>query len=1102
MTPEQYRRVGQLFHAALELTPDGRMAFLADVCGGDEALRQEVESLLTAHDKAGEFIAMPAENVAAHSVDHDQEARPLSGRIGAYEVLSVIGRGGMGEVYLAQDTRLARRVAVKLLRSGLTSHPDAARRFEQEARAASSLNHPNIVTIYEIGDIDERRFLAMEFVEGRSLAAMIGRPVSFGELARIGAQLAKALSVAHAAGIVHRDIKPENIMVREDGYVKLLDFGVARLVSAPTITSTTDEMPGVARRVILGTPRYMSPEQARGEMATTASDVFSLGVVLYELVTGTHPFESASKLDTFRANTTAETPNPAQQSPNMPARLRRLLVKMLESHESARPRASDVEVELTQLAAALSEPSQLSALSGRIGPPPEHNLPPQHTLFIGRAAELAAVKGLLLDPGVRLMTLTGPGGTGKTRLAMQVAADLALFFEGGVSFVNLAPLTDPGLVASAVARAVGVRETADQPLMTTLCEHLRSRGRTLLLMDNFEQVSDAAAIVRELLDVCPELTALVTSRLVLHIYGEREFPVPPLPLPDAQAASSPATLMECPSIALFVQRAVAVRPDFSLTSRNAEMVVEICRRLDGLPLAIELAGARVKILPPAELLARIERRLELLTGGARDRPERQQTLRRAIKWSYDLLSPAEQRLFRRLSVFAGGCTLEAAEAVCDTCEDLGVDILDGITSLVDNSLLVQRVADDAVPRFVMLETFREYAREALRESGDAAGTQRAHAAYLLVLAEEVPLESMPPDREPWLRSCDAEHDNFRAAINHLVVTGEVEWALRMGAALFRFWEQRDHFTEGCETLKRILTMPGAQVPTRLRARALYGASVLNDIQGDVDSAERFSHEACRIYRQFGDTHGVAATMVAMAWQAQRQGRLAEATSLHAETVALWQELGDSTLVELARSNMANAAKEERNFDLARGLLQDVLGSSHARGDLRGVASTLNNLGDLAAAESDYDGAREFHQQSLATFRQLDDRWGVARVLTDLAHVDLQARDYAAADRSLAEALGALDAIDHKRGVARQLELLAYCAGLQSRDGEAVRLASAAAAIRLRLGAPAKRLEHEKVNDTLARARTRIGADAYNEAWREGRTTSLERILGMAARSRA
>ncbi len=280
--------------------------------------------------------------------------------------------------------------------------------------------------------------------------------------------------------------------------------------------------------------------------------------------------------------------------------------------------------------------------------------------------ELTAVKGMLLDPDTRLLTLTGPGGTGKTRLAVQVAADLADLFEGGISFANLAPIADPRLVASAVAHAVGVRESSDHPLVKAISDHLRSLGPTLLLMDNFEQVSEAAVLVRELLDACPALKVLVTSRVVLHIYGEQEFPVPPLPLPAPDAGASPAVLMECASIALFVQRAAAGRPDFTLTSRNAAAVAAICRRLDGLPLAIELAAARVKILPPPELLARLERRLELLTGGARDLPERQQTLRGAIKWSYDLLTPAEQTLFRRLSLFAGGFTLEGAEAVCNT----------------------------------------------------------------------------------------------------------------------------------------------------------------------------------------------------------------------------------------------------------------------------------------------------------------------------------------------------------------------------------------------------------------------------------------------------
>ena len=1092
MTPEQYARVGQLFHAALDLPPAGRSAFLDTACRADGPLRRHVDALLAAHDDAGDFMATPAIDIAARSIASEEETSPLSGRVGAYQVLSPIGRGGMGEVFLAHDARLGRTVALKVLRSDVSRNPYAVRQFEQEARAASSLNHPNIVTIHEFGDFDDRRFLAMEYVEGRSLAALIGQPAGFRSIVQIGAQLARALAVAHAAGIVHRDVKPENVMVRDDGYVKVLDFGIAQLLSAPGSDCDPKTAAGARPNVILGTPRYMSPEQARGATATSASDVFSLGIVLYELATGTHPFGDESTRETLHDLISRPTPKPAHAVPGLPAALERLLLRMLASQASARPSADEAAAELTRLAAVPFERMPPDPWAGRSTHPRQHNLPPQRTPLIGRTDELAAVCRLLLDPRFRLLTLTGPGGTGKTRLAVQVASDLVDVFDGAVIFVDLAPIADPRLVASSIAVAVGVRESANHELLSAVSGHLRSLGPTLLLLDNFEQVSEAADLVRELLDACPALKVLVTSRLVLHLYGEQEYPVPPLPLPP-DAASSPQTLMECASIALFVQRAAASRRDFTLTQKNAEAVVDICRRLDGLPLAIELAAARVKILSPAQLLARIGRRFELLIGGARDRPERQHTLRAAIKWSFDLLTPAEQTLFRRLSVFSGGCTLEGVEAVCNTCEDLGVGVLDGVASLVENSLLVQNASEDSEPRFVLLESFREYALERLADSGEQPVTQRAHAAYMLVLAEEETLEMSVAQREAWLQCCDAEHDNLRAAMQYLICSEEAEWALRLGGALFRFWEQRDHLTEGRDMLARVLSMPGAATPTRARARVLFGATVLADIQGGRSAATALSREACAIYRQFDDVNGIATTIVSMAVVAHRQGRYSEAMALFAEAVDLWQQLGDETAADRARSNMATAAQAEGNFDLARSLLDQVAETSGARGDAHGLASALNGLGDLLAAQGDRASARRYHHQSLTMYRQIDDRWGIARVLADLARMDLQAGDYPAADDSLRRALHAFRALGHQRGVARQLESLSWCALCQSRDQEAVALAGAAAAIRLKIGMPARDAEREQIDRTLATARARMSPEAYERAWRKGRTAPHERV---------
>jgi predicted ATPase len=488
------------------------------------------------------------------------------------------------------------------------------------------------------------------------------------------------------------------------------------------------------------------------------------------------------------------------------------------------------------------------------------------TGFVGREKEAAAAKELLLRQNVRLVTVTGPGGIGKTRLAVEVASGLVESFPGGIYFVPLSPLSDPGLIASVIVQTMGIGEAGGQSPLEILKKNLQDslRAPMLFLLDNFEHLIPAAPIVAQLLVMGPHLKILVTSRAALHVYGEHEFPVPPLALPDPRSMPSVEVLSQYPAVALFVQRAVAAKPDFELNRENAPAVIEICARLDGLPLAIELAAARVKVLSPSSMLTRLASRLQLLTGGARDLPQRQQTLRAAMDWSYDLLNAAEQKLFRRLSVFVGGCDLEGVEAVCDTKGDLDLDLLDGMASMVDKSLAQQVEQAKGESRFVMLETIREYALEKLEASGEEAMTKRAHAAYCLVLAEEEATEQSEAEGAEWLERFALEHDNFRASLEWLTETGDAEWGLRLGTALFRFWEIREYLAEGRERLGRLLKLAGAAAPTKARTRALFAAGVLAGEQGDYASADTLISESQDIARQLGDKTGVAVSLNALA----------------------------------------------------------------------------------------------------------------------------------------------------------------------------------------------------------------------------------------------
>jgi len=1019
--------------------------------------------------------------------------------LGPYEITALLGVGGMGEVYQARDSRLGRIVAIKILPAEFAADRDRLQRFEREARSASALNHPNIVTIYDLGQDGSTHYIAMERIEGKTLRELLADgSLPIRKAIEIAAQVAEGLAKAHEAGIAHRDLKPENLMLSQDGFVKILDFGLAKLTSPATEMSETRNMSGWQTQVggVVGTLQYMSPEQASGGRIDFRSDQFSFGLVLYEMVSGKKAFKRNTVAETMVAILREEAEPIAVQNPDAPAPLCWAIERCLEKDPDKRYAATqDLARELAAIRERFSE-KQIKQTELRPG-----NIPVQRTQFVGREKEVAAAKEVLLRPDVRLVTVTGPGGIGKTRLAVEVASGLVESFPGGTHFVPLSPVSDAGLMASAILQTLGIREAGGQSALEILKKNLRDslRAPTLLLLDNFEHLMPAAPVVAELLAAAPHLKILVTSRAALHVYGEHEFPVPPLALPDSKSSPSLEVLSKYPAVALFVQRAAAAKPGFELNAENARTVTEICARLDGLPLAIELAAARVKVLSLSAMQTRLASRLQLLTGGARDLPQRQQTLRAAIDWSYDLLSAAEQKLFRRLSVFVGGCTLEGVEAVCDTKGDLDLDLLDGMTSMVDKSLLQQVEQANGESRFAMLETIREYAREKLEASGEEALTKRAHAAYCLVLAEEVGAEQTGGEASEWVEQFTLEHDNFRAALEWLTDTGDAEWGLRLGAALFRFWEAREYLAEGSDSLGKLLKMKSAAAPTKSRGRALFAAGVLASEQGNYAAANTLFRESLEIARGLGDKHGAAVSLNALAVTARDQSELAVAHTLFEESLGLWRELGDLKAIARALSNLATVLKLQGEYEHARNLHTECLSIFQGMEDLTGVAWSLNSQGDLARDQGDSTGARALYEQGLEIFRELGDRWGIAGTLADLGNLAREERDCDSANSLYQESLKIFLELDHRRGIARLLECCACSAAVEAQAERSLRLAGAAAALRQNIGAPLAPVEQTKLESNLDPAKQALGNTAGAMAWLEGWVMSVEKAVDEALR---
>jgi predicted ATPase/tRNA A-37 threonylcarbamoyl transferase component Bud32 len=1004
-----------------------------------------------------------------------------------YRLDSELGAGGMATVYLAEDLKHQRKVAIKVLRPELSAAL-GVERFLREITTTANLRHPNILPLYDSGEHGGFLFYVMPYVEGESLRARMDRetqlPVE--DALRIADEIADALNYAHTRGVIHRDIKPENILL-EDGRAVVADFGIAQAINASGSDKLT--MTGMA----IGTPQYMSPEQSGGETVDGRSDLYAVACLLYEMLAGTPPFTGPNAMAIMARHLIDPVPRLTTVRPAVAPHVTAAIERALAKNPSDRfPSISDWRKAIRSGDGTVS-----GVTTGATMPIPSIHKPPPTpaTPLLGREAVLITACERV-HHGARVFTVTGVGGTGKTRLAIELFRRLQSEYTGGAAFVSLASVTSAADVMPAVATTLEIAEAHGRSALDAVATVIGD-GRVLLVLDNLEQVVEAAGEIATLVSRCQGLQLIATSRRPLKIGAEVELPLPPLELPGKETTKADE-LSRCPSVALFVQRAEKVKPGFSLSSANAASIVGICRSLDGLPLALELAAARVRILEPAVLLQRLDHALDLLSSGDRDLPLRQRTLRATISWSYSLLDEAEQRLLRTLSVFHEGWTLDAVEQVCFTDEERWRAV-DQLESLVEKGLV--RVIDGG-ERYSLLETIRAFAAEQLHAGGEVDPVRDAHAMFFLEFARGVDAGIQGEGQVEAMQRGRTENANTLAALQWLLArarTGApeaVEHGLLLCGYLGWYWHIVGLHMVARGTVDALLAMVSGRAASRGRALALFTGGMVSANTGEMERAIAEWSGMLEDGRAIGDDSIVTFAQLGLGYLYLGMGRLDEARAPLEEAIQGAERGEFDFLNSLARTVNGMRMFVAGDVEDGMAMVESARRIQLRIGDFEGGGMALSFLASMKFAKGELPAAIQLYREAEDSFEMIGDKPEMARVQCEMGYAALAAASLEKARRMFERALRTYDEVGSPRGAGQALLGLAATEAAAGNSARAVEIAAAAEVMSERAGVVVEHPMAPGVSEQIEALRASIPRKQLEELVAAGSALSPAAVLAM------